>query len=323
MADNFIDIPFLNPVKFYKVGRTNTNTYFTKHFDDFTYEERLAQLYWKAQNEYKDVWQTTDIISIQYESSFDPIILELRKYGSDALVATFPAQLKIANKFIAGAFAYETDCSLAGLNSGCYYLRLTIGSGLEQEVHETKPFYVSSTPVTEPNILIEYWSSHDYHLDVVFKTGIHFRRRLLGHFGFLKPGRVEERYRDQRYNPAILNAKPFEQFNLFFGDSFGLPDDVIKEMNFIFTCNNILFDGVPYGIADGSDFEFEDEQGYMKRGVKILAEPGINRYSKRIQVNTDTTKKLFYAINVEATVWGDTGNTGSSNTVPLINVQRE
>jgi hypothetical protein len=323
MANNFLYIPFLNPLRFYQVGRTNTPTYFTKHFDDFTYPERLSQLTWKAQNDYRQIFQTTDNLIFQFESTFDPVTVRVVNYNTGVVWADLAAEIVAPNKYLPGTYAYEIGISLSGAASGCYYAQISAGSGDEEQIWQSPPFYVLDGAFDFPNFCIEYWSSHSYHADVIFKTGIKFRYRIPGHFGFLRPGRAEERYRDQKYNPTILSSRPYRQFNAYFGDSCGLPDDVIDHLNFIFSCDNVTIDGVPYAIADSGDFEFEDVQGYMKRGVKAVLEPGINRYSRAIQVNTDTTKKLFYAINVEVSLWGDTGNTGSSHTVPINNIQRE
>jgi hypothetical protein len=142
----------------------------------------------------------------------------------------------------------------------------------------------------------------------------------MGHFGFLKPGRQEEKYKDQRFNPTVLSSRSYRQFDLVFGDEFGLPDDEIDLINRICGCNNIVIDNKSFAIADGSAFEFTDVQDYPKRGVKLVVEEGINRASRLFSQTTDTTKKLTFGIMVSAKVWGDTSNQGSSNTVPIYNI---
>ena len=45
------------------------------HFEKYPFEERLY--YWQQRENYRQVWQTTDIIRLQFESNFDPIIVSV------------------------------------------------------------------------------------------------------------------------------------------------------------------------------------------------------------------------------------------------------
>jgi hypothetical protein len=55
--------------------------------------------------------------------------------------------------------------------------------------------------------------------------------------------------------------------------------------------------------------------------VKLVVEEGINRYSKIVALNVDTTKKIMANIIVDAKVFGDVSNQGSSNAVPVKNIE--
>jgi hypothetical protein len=319
MADNFFTIPLINPVKFYDVDRANLDKYFTKHFDDYPFDERLYD--WHEPDEYVQPWQTTDIIKLQFESTFDPIIVELVDRFGIAQI-TLPALVGLPNKYYANTFSFEIAMSLASVTTGCYRLKLTAGSaGPSQKVYLSGRQYITATPFTYPTLMMEYWHSR-FHEDVIFETGIKFQYRLLGHLGFLSPGRDDEKTKDQRYNPTILSSRSFRKQDVFFGDDFGLPDDVIDLLNRIWGCNNVYIDNKSFAANDG-DFEYFDvtHQKYPRRGVKLTVEEGINRRSAIFSVETDTTKKLVYGIVVEAKVWGDTSNQGSSNTVPIITVE--
>jgi hypothetical protein len=313
MADNILYIPFLNPIKFFLTDRANLSNFFTKHFDNFMFDERL--LAWQEPADYCQPWQTTDIINLQFESTFDPLIVELYN-SSDIAVITLPALIGLPNKYYPNTYSFEVSMSLAGLTTGCYYLKITAGTGDAQKFYISNCQYISSTPFTVPNLLIQYSNSR-FHEDVIFETGIEFQYRLFGHFGFLKPGRQEEKYKDQKFNPATLSSRSFRQFDLFLGDEYGLPDDVIDLVNRICGCNNIIIDNKSFAIAEGGAFEFTDIQDYPKRGVKLLVEEGINRGSRLFAQDTDVTKKINYGIVVEAKVWGDTSNQGSGNVVPV------
>lgn len=313
MADNFLYCPHINPVKFYEPDRAVTDKYFTPHFDDFPIAERLYE--WQYPADYKQVWQVDDIIKLQFESTFDPITVELLDVN-DGVEISLPALVGLPNTYYANTFAYEVSMSLATVTTGCYRLKITAGaSGPDQKTYFSNWMYISETPL-ENTLLIEY-SHNRFHEDVMFESGIVFQVRLHGHFGLLKPGRSEERYKDQRYNPTLLSSRSFRQFPLILGDEFGLPDEMIDLVNRISGCSNITIDNKGFSVVGGEEINFVDVEDYPKRGVNMMVEEGINRSSRIFSVETDTTKKLQYGIVVDAKVWGDTSNQGSANTVPI------
>lgn len=318
MADNFLYIPHINPVKFYAVDRANIDAYFTRHFDDYPFDERLYD--WQDPVQFTQLWQTTDIIKLQFESNFDPLIVELIDENGDAVI-TLASLTGLPNQYIDGLFSYEAEMSLATVPQGCYKLKLTAGSGDEQTVYLSDWQHVNEGPYEKSTLLLTYKHSR-FHEDVLFETGIEFQFRLPGYIGALKPGNVREAYRDQKQNPSILSSRTLRGFPVFFGDEFGLPDDVIDKLNRIWGCDSVQIDG-KYFAADSAEFEFVeiDNFRYPKRGVKLQVVEGINRASSIFSPTTDTSKRLMYAIAVDRKVWGDTSNQGSTNTVPIINIE--
>ena len=319
MADNFLYIPLINPVKFFSPDRATTDTYFTPHFDDFPFAERLYD--WQEPSQFFQIWQTTDIIPLQFESTFDPIIVELLDRYDEAII-TLPALIGLPNRYLPDTHSFEVNMSLATVPAtGCYRMRVTAGTGDGQQTFISAWMYISIEPI-ENSLLVKYRNSR-FHQDVMFETGIEFQYRVLGHIGFLTPGRADEAYKDQKLNPAMLNSKTFRQFLLVFGDEFGLPDDVIDLLNRIWSCNDVHVDNKSFGISDGGKFELADvdEGRYPKRGVRLVVEEGINRNSSVFAVTTDTSKKLTYAIFPEGKVFGDLSNQGSSNVVPIYTIE--
>lgn len=320
MADNFLYIPFLNPVKFFEVGKTNLDQYFTKHFDDYEFASRLYD--WQVPEDYVQLWQTTDIINLQFESTFDPIVVDLLDSSGNS-VTTLPALIGLPNKFYPNVFAFEIALSLADVDTGCYRLQLTAGSGDGQKVYLSNRMYISAAKFAKSTLLIEYYHSRA-HDDVMFESGIKFQYRVPGYIGYLKPGRVLEAYKDQKQNPSVLSSRNTRGWPVYFGDQYGLPDDAIDLLNRIWGCDSVSIDGKSFAAIE-SELEFFEVDGenieYPKRGVKLQIEEGINRNSSIFAVETDTSKKLAYGIVVEAKVWGDTSNQGSANTVPIITVE--
>lgn len=321
-------IPEICPVIFWEQDKTNLPAYFSKFPEDFKFGDRLY--FWQQRSDYKQLWQTTDIITLQFSSSFDPIIVQLLDETGNEVI-TLPALIGLPNKFIPGTYSFEIMMSLAGVTTGCYRLQITAGSGAGQKILISDCQYISSDPL--PNtLLLQYWNSR-FVKDIIFETGIKFELRVLGVFGFLDKVRKDELYRDEKYNPALLNSRSAKQWPVYFGipgdgilsggDFIGLPDDIINIIDEIWGVDNVLIDGKAFGIADGSKPEYTvpDSNGlYPKRGMKVTVEAGINRNSRIFAIDTDTTKKLITSIIVDAKVFGDLANQGSANTVPVFNI---
>lgn len=317
MADNYLYIPFINPVRFYDASRANLDKYYTKHFDDWMFSERILD--WQSREDYCQCWQVDDIIYLQFESTFDPIIVKVIDRNGVAQI-TLPALIGLPHKLLPNTWSFEVSLSLASLTTGCYTIQITAGTGGDAKTLVSDCQYVSEDPI--PNtFLIEYYNSR-FHEDVMFESDIRFQVRMHGHIGPLDPGRKDDQYRDERYNPAMLKSHTLRQWPAYFGDEFGLPDDIIDLINRIWSCDNVNIDNKPFAVAENGKFEFiEIDNHYPKRGVKLVIEEGINRKSKIVAVTTDTTKKLVHSIFVDKKVFGDTSNQGSSNTVPILNVE--
>jgi hypothetical protein len=316
VIQNYIYIPELNPVIFFEKNKTNLPKYQYKQFEDFAFAQR--SYYWQEPADYCQIWQTTDIIYLQFESSFDPIIVSL--LNSDGVsVITLPALVGLPNKFLPYAYSFEIGMSLAGLTTGIYNLQIEAGIGANKKIFVSGFNQYISSEILENTLMLEYHNSR-FHNDVVFETGIVFQKRIPGFIGFLDPARTDDKYKDQRFNPALLNSRVSKQWPVHFGDEFGLPDDEINTLHQIWSCNNVTIDQKAFGLS--GNFEYVAVDKYQKRGVKVLVEAGINRNSRIFAVNTDTTKKLITTAIVQAKVFGDTANQGSSNTVPVYQISQ-
>lgn len=318
MADNRLYVPLSNPVKFFAVDRAITDQYQTKHFDDFMFAERLYD--WEVQEDFKKIWQKDDIINVQFESSFDPISVDLVRLSDGLTVSTLIGLIGLPNRYLPGTYSYNISMSLGAVpSSGCYKMIMTAGSGDDAVLYETAKMYISLTPLKD-SIKIEYWSTKDFHDDVIFKQGLKFQYRIFGYIGKLKAGRASEKSKDQKFNPTVLSSRQFRQWPVSFGDKYGIPDDEIDLLNSIMGHNQITFDKKFFSPVD-DEFEYFDIDLKPKRGVRAMFEEGINRRSVAFAQATDTTKKLFYSINAESKFFGDLANQGSGNTVPVYTIE--
>ena len=313
--DNFIQISYANPIKFFEVGLTQDAAFFTKHFNDYKYNNRLY--FWQKQDSNCQIWQTTDIIKLQFTANFSPIIFELvNKYNST--VITLTASQGIANLSVPGSYTYEIACSLAGLQTGCYYIRLTCGSGVSKKVFVSDCQYISSE-IIENSLLLGYKNSR-YHLGMLFETGIMPQFRVMGSFGQFDFMQKNEQYRNQQWRPSLLNSKVSKQQFVFFGDGYGLADEQIDLLNYIWSCNYVLIDNKQFTPSDGSKFEYVAVDNYAKRGIKLMVEDANNYNSKIVGLPLDPNNRIVTQVLVSRKVFGDLSNQGSTNTVPVINI---
>lgn len=320
--DNILFIPELNPVSFYRTTRQNIPAYFTKYIGDFFFEERLYA--WQDPKSFAQIWQTTDIINLQFISSFDPIIIKLVNNNGHPVI-TLPALIGLPDKFMPGMFAFEVNMSLANLPAGCYFLQAELGAAGPQQEVLISPQMLIVDDVIDNSILLEYYNS-TFHNDIIFETGIKFQYRCFGHFGFLNKARKDDVYRDEKYTSTLLNSKAAKQWPLYFGDEYGLPDEAINLIDEIWSCDHVNVDGKLFSISGDSEPEYitvDDSNEYPKRGLKLTVEEGINRNSRIFSMAKDVTKKFAATVIVDAAVFGDTSNQGSANTVPVLNVEIE
>lgn len=316
--DSLLLIPSLNPVTFFNPNVTSPAAYVNKQFDDYSFQDRGQ--YWQQYSNYSRVWQTTDIIVLQFESSFDPIIIELLDQNKQSII-TLPALVGLPNKYIPTTHSFEIKMSLAGLQTGCYQLRATFGVGAGQLIMYTDYQYISSVPI--PNtILINYYNTR-FFKDIIFETGVQFQMRVQGFIdddNSIRPLK-QEVYRNQQYSNQVLSSKSTRNVPVHFGDFYGLPVDVTELLEQIFECNTVTLDGKLYGLADGSKAEYTGVENYRLRGLKLMLEPNLNRNSRAYSVTIDTTKQISTVIMVDTQAFGNTRQQGSDNTIPVNNQQ--
>ena len=317
MADNILYDPELNPIIWYEEDRAVTDQFQTPHFEDFPFNERGQD--WLQSYPFSRVWQTTDIIELQFTSQFDPIIVSLLNSNGEEVI-TLPALIGLPNLDYPNTWIFEVSMSLAGLPEGCYRLKRLLGNSPDQKTQYSDWMYIAD--LIPGTIFIKYWHSRFYK-DVVFESGKQFGMRVFGWIDYDRQGRKnkQEVYRDERYNNTILNSKSAKNIPLYLGDEFGQPTDVCNILELAFECDHVEIDDKPFGIAEGASIEYFDIEGYRLRGMHTVIEPGVNRYSRITTVTTNSNKKLTYGIMVDRKAFGDTSNQGSGNTVPILTVE--
>lgn len=311
MADNIIYIPFLNPVRFVELDPVQLPQFLTKHFDDYWFKEQL-QPYETVVN-FKQRYQTSDTIYLQFESNFASIQLSVIDCDQNVLLTQAATQVR-ANKYLPGYYVYEITLSLAPFSAGIIWLKLSLGLGSKFMISE--PIELAEI---WPNTILFQYSNSKYHGDVIFETGIVFGFRCEAVIHRLNPGSERTFYRDQKLNPTTLKVRPFRSFELGIGHLTGIPDWYIDKMDWIWSCDNVLLDGKSFAVLEDSKFEDQEiHKQYALRHWVLNIQEGINRASKIVGVDINSNKKLMVVYQIDGTVFGDLSLQAGSNLVPII-----
>lgn len=289
---NYIYIPKLNPISFRAAIYAAITQYQSKQFDDYRFED--MRLPWQQKTHYCQKIQQSDITYLQFISNFDPLPYEIiNQYGNVA--GSGNAVQKRQDKYNPGYYAYEIAINWASYAAGGYYISLPSISYFSEPLIISEKF--------ENTLLFTYFHT-GYHEDVIFPTGIKFSFRVEGNVGKLLPKNKDQLYEDQKENPYTLSSKPYSAFELNIGGTFGVPDWVIEKMNYIWSCNNVLIDGKPFGKSSETKFELVGEDHYPMRSINMEVMPGINRGSKIISPTVNTDQKIVVSYNIPGRIFG-------------------
>lgn len=308
---NIIYIPFLCPVRFVELDPVQLPQYLTKHFDDYWASEQLQS--YETIVKVKQKYQTSDTIYIQFESNFASIQMQVIDCDQTVLLTQAATQVR-ANKYLPGYYVYEITLSLASFSAGTIWLKLSLGLGAKFMISE--PIELAET---WPGTILFQYSNSKYHGDVIFETGIVFGFRCEAVLRRLDPGNERTQYRDQKLNPTTLKVRPFRAWELGMGHLTGIPDWVIDKMNWIWSCDNVLCDGKSFAVLEDSKFEDQEiHKQYPLRHWTLNVQEGINRASKIVGVDLDSSKKLLVVYQIDGTVFGDLSLQAGSNLVPIL-----
>ena len=321
MATNQIIISHLNPQEFSPKYPTVFPQYGSKDLGDYLFHQRIQR--WQEKIYYKQKVQTSDTFFYQFESNFSPIQIDLFNVLYDDPQVTIVLNQVGVNPQIPGLYIYQGAIQFAGLPEGCYYTELSPGTDpADKEVSEPIELKVTSD---EPTIYHEFKHSH-FHGDVIFETGIQFAFRVEASRGKLYPVSDDTFYRDQKLSPYQTSSKPYESYDLKYGGSAGIPDWVVRKVNWIWSCDTVMLNGKSFAKDPGTNnssqgIQINEEDDYPLYGLSMLITPGINRASKIINPSVDPNKRLMAVLITDGTLFGDLSVNVGDNLIPFQSIE--
>ncbi|TAN17240.1 MAG: hypothetical protein EPN37_07240 [Chitinophagaceae bacterium] len=310
MANNIIDIPLLNPIRFVDIGGP------FKGFDDDWFSNRIFD-FQDAVNYYQK-WQKSDTIKLQFYSNFTPVSVALLNC-SGATLNIYQATVKSSQWLDPNFNPYEVNISLASLQTGLYYLLLTAGTSTNQTQLISEPFWVDD--VIDNSILFDYKNSENAQ-GVIFDTGIEFTMRAEGIVSKLTPSFKDTIYQDQILDNVILSSIPFRQFKLMIGGQYGVPDWLIDKVNRILSCDTWLADGKSFVKKDGTQWTETAIENYPMSGWNIDILEASNLSSKRGSNTGDPTQQVAVVYNIETDLFGTFNNAPWNETVQITQISK-
>lgn len=294
------------PLHFVELNPADAPKYRSKRIDNYLFAQTIRK--WNQKVIYRQKWQTTDVIYLQFESNFDPIDVNLINCAG-ITVETIAAIQKRVNKYEPGLYVYEVAISLAAIPPGVYNLSVE----LPDRVLISEPQDIRD--VWENTLLLSYRNSK-YHEDVIWETGIKCEFRIEGREGFLAMGSEDTLYSNQKMNPKVLSSKTFENYPYTFGGTKGMPDWAARTVFKIFSCDEVTIDGVYFSRNNDSKWSYKETERYQMRTMTTTLQEGLNRSSIIINPTVDPNKKLLYVYNIKSgKLYGDVSSDAAQTVI--------
>lgn len=164
-----------------------------------------------------------------------------------------------------GFFYFNRLISNFGLPVNTKYFRISVGI---DDIGGTDYTYYHSSwmkPVTETKgtKLVQYTDSREYHFDTFFgKMPNFYSMRLPAVFLHPSPKAEKEVFQGYDMSTELVSASPYETVTLEIGGNKGLPDYIVRNLNFIFHCDTKTIDGVEYELSPDANFEPQRVERY-------------------------------------------------------------
>lgn len=185
---------------------------------------------------------------------------------------------------------YYTSRGLSALSEGTYWIRITvIKADTSQVVAYSEPIYVAAT---HPNTILLTYSHEENDYNMIFiDTGvarsIEFQLRVEGGFKSTdyQPASKDTIYQDQPYNTVLIDSVPFDTYKLSFGDGKGIPNNLARIINRVWSCSDVRVDSKQYTKVEGAKMEVTQTDDVPLRGWKLEVIDPNNSMSSEVDSN--------------------------------------
>lgn len=279
MATNVLYEPILNPLKFQPLNPQVIPQYVSRFMDDWNFRRTIQP--WQQPTCFKQVWQRSDAIRLQYTSNFLPITLKLRdRDGIVVLTQSFIT--KQQNELQPTFYIRQVDIDLAPFPAGFYFWE-RIAAGVSTF---TDPFELVEGPDTDalyledpnPTLYLEY-SHYEPHGGILFQAPFFPTMRVPGILKYKGTEADDTIYKDQNLSATLLRSVPFRVWTFILGGVGGVPPWLADKVARILGCSSLKIDGRLFTKNEGAKFEAAELEDYPMGGWSIDLVEKLNRDS--------------------------------------------
>jgi hypothetical protein len=182
---------------------------------------------------------------------------------------------------------YHGDLALAAYPEGVYFIRIDCGAADADGIF---PLVLISEPIEirqehKDSLYLEYKGTN-YYGSVIWGTGFSPTIRVRA---TLRPKSFSSKdtfFEDEEMGMTLLDARPYEVYELIIGGASGIPDYLAKIISRILGCKTLSIDGKLYTKNDGAKLEESRQDNYPMRAWSIELRDASNKGAKTYENNT-------------------------------------
>lgn len=308
-----VNMSFLNPQNYVKVSPQEIPQYNSRWIDNYFWKNRLNQFQLAAKNFYQ-LWQTNDVISLQWENNAGQITIET-KTCQGKTVDSYIMQQKQQNTFDPAFFIYEAHMAQTIPPPGIYFNIAKIGVAPVTDILISEPFYL--LPKHPGTLLIQY-KHRQFREGMIFETGIEPSIRVKGILEMLDPESTDTGFEDQIADMVILKSVPYRVWKLHIEQ---IPDWYINVLNFIFGCSSVRIDGIYFSKNKEAKIESNTSSNYNAlKNYTIELREARALQGKSFDSVITSNDEITLMVNAESKGFADTSSEASSSIVTFIDI---
>lgn len=328
MADNILDVPLMNPIRFYRETDPEYPSFDLSPWLDIIPDEDKPITYNQDTLVYTQKWFNNgtkyDPIVLQIPATFGPATIDLLSC-TGAVLASYSPSSPANPAILPGWVLYQWEIEPPqGLRR--YYWRLNVG--VPGSDPETDPGTIERL-VSDPQETINYerntllWRyKNSYNtLNIVFGTGIEFFYRCEGRIGRIVPKQKISAWEDQPLNYETNRGKPYREWPVLIGQKAGVSDKVPDTVNYITSCDHVLINGVQYTRPENGEITPTVIPGWPTAVWELMMRQTKNRNSTRVQNGNSPSEFFFVTYNIETKLFGPLNAPPSANPVTIVGIE--
>lgn len=302
-------IPDLNPIRMVPEGIPGMPTFRNDWFKN-------QILSFQQQTHYYQKWLNGSDIYLQFTSNFSPVQLSILDCTGKTIQTYIPEPI-ITGYYNPQQTTYQIRF-IPPVIDGIWYAQLNVG------FDETLIRFISEPQQTVDSLnnlmKIEYWhESNDQ--DIYFAGGLKFGIYVEAIRGQLTPKMRRSVWEDQPLNLRTIKSIPYQQFKFILGDSYGVPEYLGDKISRIFSCSNVLLNGVQFTQEEGAEWEVNAVELYPMFGYKTDIRPTKNVIGLQSDNNNPVAENFAVIYNIETKAFGTFNGNASSNIIQVTEVE--